>query len=81
MKVIIVLEDGRSAVTTLSDENMALLAAEVADVRRTAECMGSKSDYSAADELAYGIIPRGIASLRERRMSLPAENGSERGKT
>lgn len=75
MKVIIVLEDGRSAVAFLSDEDVALLEAEAAEVRNIAECMGTKSDYSAADELAYGIISGGIAALRERKKSLPAATG------
>ena len=52
MKVIIALEDGRSAVAFIRDEDMALLEAEAAEVRKTAERMGEKTDYSAADELA-----------------------------
>ncbi len=72
MKVIISLGDGRSAVALLSDEDMALLEAEAAEVRKTAERMGECSDYSAVDELAYGILSAGIVALRERRKSLPA---------
>lgn len=76
MKVIIALEDGRSAVAFIRDEDMALLEAEAAEVRKTAERMGEKTDYSAADELAYGIISGGIAALRERKKeSLPAATG------
>ena len=75
MKLIIALEDGRSAVAFLSDEDMALLEDEAAEVRKTVERIGEKSDYSAADELAYGIISGGIASLRERKKSPPAATG------